>query len=79
MTEYVKVKDNTGLVRDLNSKAVINTNISAYESAVARSRNAKKQRDEIRDATRQINTLKSEMHEIKGLLLELIERDSNVR
>ena len=79
MTEYVKVKDNTGLVRDLNSKAIINTNISAYESAVARSRNAKKQRDEIRDATRQINTLKSEMHEIKGLLLELIERDNNGR
>ena len=33
------------------------------------------QRDELRDATREINTLKSEMHEIKSLLVKLVEKD----
>ena len=35
---------------------------------------AKKQRDEIRSATREINTLKCEMHEIKDMLTILLDR-----
>ena len=33
------------------------------------------QKDELRDATREINILKSEMHEIKSLLIKLVEKD----
>ena len=33
------------------------------------------QQDSIRDATREINILKSEMHEIKSLLVKLVEKD----
>ena len=32
------------------------------------------QRDTIRNATREINTLKSEMHEIKNLLQQLVDK-----
>ena len=32
------------------------------------------QRDEIRNATREINTLKCEMHEIKSLLQQLVDK-----
>ena len=32
------------------------------------------QRDTIRNATREINTLKSEMHEIKNLLQKLVDK-----
>jgi len=39
--------------------------------AVKRSRDAQRQRDEIREATREINALKTEMQEIKSLLLKL--------
>ena len=35
---------------------------------------AQKQRDEIRSATREINTLKCEMHEIKDMLKTLLDR-----
>ena len=35
---------------------------------------AQKQRDEIRTATREINTLKCEMHEIKDMLKTLLDR-----
>ena len=53
--------------------------ISAYEMAKKRSEDAKRklieeeeQRDSIRKATREINTLKCEMHEIKDLLKQLV-------
>ena len=40
----------------------------------ARAAEARKQRDEIRSATREINTLKCEMHEIKDMLTILLDR-----
>tara|TARA_Y100000052_G_scaffold15179_1_gene14825 strand:+ start:212 stop:448 length:237 start_codon:yes stop_codon:yes gene_type:complete len=73
--EYLKVEGHEHLVRDMNSKAIINTSRSAYIAAVTRSRSVQKQKDELRDATREINILKSEMHEIKNLLVKLVEKD----
>ena len=75
MTEYKIVEDNPDLVKDMHSKAVINTNRSAYLAAVQRKKNFDAQKDSLRDATREINILKSEMHEIKTLLVKLVEKD----
>ena len=75
MSEYLKVEGHEHLVRDMGSKAIVNTNKYAYIAAVERSQNAQKAKDELRDATREINTLKSEKHEIKSLLLQLVEKD----
>ena len=71
---YLQVEDNNDLVRDTHSNAIVNTNRNAYEIAVKRAKEAQRQRDEIRDATREINNLKCEMHEIKSMLTELINR-----
>ena len=62
-------------MKDMHSKAVINTNRSAYLADVQRKKNLLAQKDELRDATREINILKSEMHEIKNLLVKLVEKD----
>ena len=75
MSEYLKVEGHDHLVRDMGSKAIVNTNRFAYVAAVQRSKNAQKAKDELRDATREINILKSEMHEIKNLLVKLVEKD----
>ena len=75
MAEYIKVKGHDDLVRDTHSKAIINRNRSAYEIAKRRAAEAQKQRDEIRGATREINTLKCEMHEIKDMLKTLLDRN----
>ena len=75
MTDYLKVEGHEHLIRDMGSKAIINTNKFAYMAAVERSKNAQKAKDELRDATREINILKSEMHEIKNLLVKLVEKD----
>lgn len=75
MSEYLKVEGHEHLVRDMGSKAIVNTNRFAYMAAVERSKNAQKAKDELRDATREINILKCEMHEIKSLLIKLVEKD----
>ena len=69
---YKKVEGHADLVRDSKSHAIINRNVDAYEQAKKRAAAAQRQRDEIRDTTREINHLKSEMHEIKNLLRELV-------
>ena len=72
--EYLKVEGHTGLVRDNTSKAVLNTNKQAYEIAIKRATEARRQRDEIRETTREINNIKCEMHEIKSLLIKISEK-----
>ena len=75
MSDLKSVEGHKDLVKDMHSKAVINTNRSAYLAAVQRKQNIVAQKDSIRDATREINILKSEMHEIKSLLVKLVEKD----
>jgi len=74
MTDYIQVKDHPDLVRETNSHAIVNTNMAAYKAAVDRSRAAQKNKDDLRDAVRDINNLKSEMHEIKNLLLQMMDK-----
>tara|TARA_B100001175_G_C19483766_1_gene628595 strand:+ start:1426 stop:1650 length:225 start_codon:yes stop_codon:yes gene_type:complete len=74
MVQYLQVEDKQDLVRDTSSNAIVNRNRNAYEIAKKRAEDAQRQRDEIRTATREINTLKCEMHEIKNMLTELINR-----
>ena len=73
---YTQVEGHPDLVRENASHAIINRNTSAYEQARKRAAAAQRQRDEIRDTTREINHLKSEMHEIKGLLKKLLVNNS---
>ena len=75
MTEYVQVKDKNNLIRDIHSNAIVNNNKSAYELAKKRAEAAQKQRDEIRSATREINNIKCEMHDIKSMLKTLLDRN----
>ena len=75
MNDYVKVQGYSSLVRDTNTNAIINKDKSAYNLAKRRAEEAQRQRDEIRGASREINNLKCEMHEIKSMLKTLLERD----
>ena len=75
MTQHVKVKDKADLIRDTHSNAIVNNNKGAYELAKKRAEAAQKQRDEIRSATREINTIKNEMHDIKSMIKTLLDRN----
>ncbi len=75
MAEFLKVEGHSDLVRDTNTHAIVNTNRTAYLTAKRRAADAQRQRDEIRSATREINNLKCEMHEIKDMLKTLLDRN----
>ena len=74
MGEYLKVEGHQDLVRDTRTGAILNKNKNAYLSYKKRVQEAQKQRDEIRSATREINNIKCEMHEIKDMLKTLLDR-----
>jgi DNA-binding transcriptional regulator YhcF (GntR family) len=70
----LKVQGYDSLVRDTNSNAIINTNKKEYELYMNRIKSREKQSDEIRNAVKEINTLKTELQEIKNLLKEVIKK-----
>ena len=74
MREYLKIDGHSDLVKDTKTHAVINTNKNAYHSYKKRLQEAQRQRDEIRNATREINNIKCEMHEIKDMLKILLDK-----
>ena len=70
----VKVEGFESLVRDVKSNAIVNTNRSEYQMYMARIRAREKHGDEIRNAVKEINTLKAELREIKSLLQEVTKK-----
>jgi len=72
--DRIKVQDNKDLERDMSSSAIVNTNKNAYEMAKRRARDAQKERDNLRDVTREVNEIKCEMHDIKNMLTQLLDK-----
>ena len=75
MSDFIKVQGYSSLVRDTRTNAIVNRDKNAYNLAKKRAEEAQRQRDEIRGATREINNLKCEMHEIKDMLKTLLDRN----
>ena len=67
----VKVEGHSNLVRDTRSQAIINTDSSAYARYMARKAKQQDKDDEIRDVIRDVNELKTELREIKDLIIGL--------
>jgi len=73
-TLRLKVEGHENLVRDVRSKAIVNTNSSEYKIYMSRFRTREKQGDEIRNTIKEINNLKQELFEIKNLLKEVLNK-----
>jgi len=72
MSTKLKVEGHEHLVRDINSGAIVNTNVTEYQLYMKRVRSREQQGDQIRSAVKEINNLKAELREIKGLIKELV-------
>ena len=70
----LKVEGFENLVRDTSSNAVINSSTSEYKIYMARYRAREQQSDELRNACKEINSLKAELREIKDLVLKVLEK-----
>tara|TARA_A100001037_G_C14958933_1_gene548504 strand:- start:167 stop:394 length:228 start_codon:yes stop_codon:yes gene_type:complete len=72
MSAKIKVEGHEHLVRDVNSGAIVNTNVTEYQLYMKRVKSREQQGDQIRSAVKEINNLKAELREIKGLIKELV-------
>jgi len=69
MRDTAKVEGHAHLVRDLKSQAIVNVDSDAYARYMATKTKQKAKNDEIRNVIRDVNELRTEMREIKDLLL----------
>tara|TARA_B100000575_G_scaffold259343_1_gene231523 strand:+ start:90 stop:311 length:222 start_codon:yes stop_codon:yes gene_type:complete len=73
MNKLIKVEGHSSLVRDSYSNGIINTNVSEYQVYMNRVKSREKHGDQIRNAVKEINTLKAELREIKDLIKGLVK------
>ena len=73
MSRYLKVEGHTSLVRDTYSNGIVNTNVNEYQIYMQRVKSREQQGAQIRNAVKEINTLKAELREIKNLLKEIVK------
>jgi hypothetical protein len=74
MSKIAKVEGHKDLIRDLHSNAIVNTNTTEYSLYLQRRKLREKNNDILRDTVKEINSLKSELFEIKKLLKEVINK-----
>ena len=68
---YAKVKDHKHLIRDINSKAVLNTDKAGLNDYMIKREIAKKQQEEQSETKMRLAQLEEDMTEIKNLLIEI--------
>ena len=68
----LQVKGHSHLVREVSSGGIVNTNVNEYQLYMKRIKSREQHGDQIRNAVKDINNLKTELREIKGLIKELL-------
>jgi recombinational DNA repair ATPase RecF len=67
MNDLIKVKDSVGLVRDVKSRAIMNTSSVDYDKYMQR-------RNAILKEKQEVAVLKKEVTEIKDMLAKILEK-----
>ena len=77
MTDYLKVKDHPGLVRDKNSNAILNTDQTALNKYREERERLLKVKNAVEDTEilkREFAQTKQDINEIKQMLMKLMEK-----
>ena len=69
------IQGRTDIVRDPSTKAIINVDTAAHETAVAASKARQLAKEQINMNTNDINSIKEELSDIKSLLKQLVENN----
>ena len=72
MTEYLKVKSDVSLVRDMDSNAIVNQNQSEYDKFMSLSKKKYNEKNELDTMKSDLDALKNDMEEIKSLLKSMV-------
>jgi len=70
----LKIQNFENLVKDTRTNAVVNTSKSDFQLYMKRTRERNLQGDKLRNVCKEINNLKSELREIKGLLTKVLDK-----
>ena len=68
---YAKVKDHNHLIRDMSSKAVLNTDKAGLNDYLMKREIAKKQQNEQSETKMRLDQIEQDMAEIKTLLQDI--------
>ena len=67
------IEGRTDIVKDPNTGAIINIDDAAHRSAVAGHKARQRAKEELKNNTNEINSIKEELTEIKTLLMALVD------
>jgi len=70
--EKLQVKGHSNLFRDTSSNAILNTDMNAYQNYMESKRIKEEEAKRMSDIESDLNTLKSDMNEIKTMLRSLV-------
>ncbi len=69
---YSKITGHSNLLRNEETKAVVNTNMNEYNSYISQKRLKEKENQKIQDLERNFDMIKNDIDEIKSLLRSLL-------
>lgn len=74
MNNYLKVDSDTSLVRDVRSNAIVNQNQTEFDKFMKLSESKYKEKMEMKKLKDDVNTMKSDLEEIKELLQSIVKK-----
>ena len=77
MNEFVPVEGKSGLYRDSDSTAIVNRDKKAYLAYMERKKIAEGKNSELNQMKEDLDNVKGELGEIKGLLSTLVQKLNN--
>ena len=77
MSNYTPVEGNSGLYRDSESKTIVNRDKKAYLAYMTRKKSMEDKNSELNQMKEDIDNVKGELGEIKGLLSTLVQKLNN--
>ena len=73
--KYSKVNGHSNLVRDEETKAIINTNMTDYNNYIMQKRIKEKESQKIQSIEKEVANIKEDLNEIKYLLRRMINEN----
>ena len=77
MTKHIPVEGKSGFYRDSDSTAIINKDKKAYIAYMERKKVVENKNSELDQMKEDIDNVKSELGDIKGLLSTLVQKPNN--
>jgi tetrahydromethanopterin S-methyltransferase subunit B len=68
---YLKIKDNQTLVRDVDTKCIVNTDFEGYSQYIENYKSVYTEKQKINQMERQMDDIKNDISEIKTILRNL--------